>query len=583
MAHSGRLSITGTIVLLILAFLIPEFLVELSHYRTLADERQAQILETNLEVARSASATCDSFFNDVLHQELALGLAISVQEPVALDQVNKWLAVAAGSYGSIRHYAWIGPGGQVLAASDPRIFGLNVGFRAYFQEILQGEELTVSDLFQGQLNGDPIFVIARAVRDERGALQGVIAAEVDPSKLGEVLEVERGSGGTVVIIDRNGRLVYYYPPIELTWEQRDLLSREPLTAEALTGSEITGIFKSSVDGKERFGGFAPVHQNGWVARASFPVDQAMAPVYQELSSEGFERLATTAIALLLAFFVARGIIIPVKTLQQGALAIKNGRLDSRVDIKSPTELESLGSVFNLMAIKLQSQQEEREGYIHTISHDLRAPLAIILGRAQMLLREMEKVGTYERQRETVDAIIISAKRLDAMVKDLVDSASLSAGQLSLNKRPIELATFTQGLLTRSSAVMDVRRIICRIPVDLPPVSADPDRLERIFTNLLTNAFKYSPPETEITLGARVLDHQVLIEVVDRGAGISAEDLPHLFERFYRSEGGSTAGGMGLGLFITKMLVDAHGGRIWVESEVGKGSAFYFTLPTAEQL
>ena len=131
--------------------------------------------------------------------------------------------------------------------------------------------------------------------------------------------------------------------------------------------------------------------------------------------------------------------------------------------------------------------------------------------------------------------------------------------------------------------MDIERITLDIPANLPSVDADVDRLERIILNLLTNALKYSPPASSVLLRAQHHDDTVVVLMTDNGPGIAPEDLPHLFERYYRGKSGPRAEGVGLGLYITKNLVDAHGGRIWVESEVGKGSTFAFTLPLASSL
>jgi signal transduction histidine kinase len=128
--------------------------------------------------------------------------------------------------------------------------------------------------------------------------------------------------------------------------------------------------------------------------------------------------------------------------------------------------------------------------------------------------------------------------------------------------------------------MDVGRVDIDVPAGLPDVAADTDRLERILTNLLTNALRYSFPETRVLVKARRTDKGVVISVTDKGVGIAPADLPRVFERFYRVKDAGKPEGLGLGLYITKMLIEAHGGRIWVESELGKGSTFYFTLPLA---
>jgi two-component system phosphate regulon sensor histidine kinase PhoR len=128
--------------------------------------------------------------------------------------------------------------------------------------------------------------------------------------------------------------------------------------------------------------------------------------------------------------------------------------------------------------------------------------------------------------------------------------------------------------------MESQRVEVLIAPDSPAVDADPDRLERIFANLVSNALKYSAPEMPVVIRAEAKDREMVVAVADRGEGIDPKDVPHIFERYYRTGDKRRSGGIGLGLYITKMLVEAHGGRIWVESELGKGSTFYFTLPLA---
>ena len=240
-----------------------------------------------------------------------------------------------------------------------------------------------------------------------------------------------------------------------------------------------------------------------------------------------------------------------------------------------------GAVLSLTDITpLHELEEQRNDLLRVVSHDLRAPVTVILGQAQMLELLLDKAGWDGRAKRSINAVIVGARRLDAMIQDLVDAVRLESHQLRLEKQPLYLGAFVGDLLERSETVLDVCRVRPRIPEGLPPVSADPNRLERILINLLTNALKYSSPESEVVMKARRTGREVTVTVVDRGVGICPEDLPHIFQRFYRARGGRGAEGLGLGLYITKMLVEAHGGRIWAKSEVGKGSSFSFTLPLA---
>lgn len=241
----------------------------------------------------------------------------------------------------------------------------------------------------------------------------------------------------------------------------------------------------------------------------------------------------------------------------------------------------LGAVATFTDITpIRELQEQREANIHTISHDLRSPLSVVQGSAQVLLRALDQAAPGDIKRARAEAILRGARQMGVMIEDMVDAARFEGGQLALSKLPLDVAAFLQDLLARSQGILDANRIGVDVCEHLPHVCADGYRLERILTNLLTNALKYSPPEKPVWVRAERAGEDVLVSVSDEGPGIAPEDIPYLFQRFYRAKGARKGEGIGLGLYIARMLVEAHGGRIWVESEMGKGSAFHFTLPLA---
>ncbi|TAK35777.1 MAG: PAS domain-containing sensor histidine kinase [Chloroflexota bacterium] len=253
---------------------------------------------------------------------------------------------------------------------------------------------------------------------------------------------------------------------------------------------------------------------------------------------------------------------------------------SAAPIRAP-DGRTLGAVSVLADVTaLHELQEWLQDLVRAVSHDLRSPLLVIQGQAQLLLRSLTRAGLHGTELRSAEAIITGAKRMNAMIEDLVDSARLESGQLHLHKRPVDLKAFVAELLDRTRGVLNVRRIAAEIPDDMPQVCADPDRLERIFVNLISNALKYSPPDTEVVIRAARSGDRATFSIADRGEGIAPEDLAHIFERFYRTKGTRKAEGLGLGLYITRMLVEAHGGQIWVESVLGQGSTFYVALPLA---
>ncbi|HEX7487350.1 MAG TPA: ATP-binding protein [Anaeromyxobacteraceae bacterium] len=231
---------------------------------------------------------------------------------------------------------------------------------------------------------------------------------------------------------------------------------------------------------------------------------------------------------------------------------------------------TLGDVSRLRAI-----QEEREDLSRMISHDLRAPLGIVLAQAKLIGRRNEGLDAV---RARAAGIATSAQRMASMLNDLVESALLDAGKLCLERAPLDLGALVRDLRARFAAPFDGERIKVEAPPELPRLDADANRIERVLMNLFTNALKYSAPGSEVVVRLSYDAAEVVVEVEDEGQGIAPEDLPHLFERYFRALGTSRHEGMGLGLYTARRLVEAHGGTIGVTSVAGKGSVFRVRLP-----
>jgi PAS domain S-box-containing protein len=241
----------------------------------------------------------------------------------------------------------------------------------------------------------------------------------------------------------------------------------------------------------------------------------------------------------------------------------------------------LGAVMTFTDITaLHELQEQREDFVRMISHDLRNPLTPILGSAGLLQKRLAERGM-EREARAAEVILTSARRMNSMIQDLVESARLEAGALELHREPIDICNLLRDLSHRVGTPEDRGRLQVECPVGLPAVPADGERIERAIVNLITNALKYSPPTSPVTVKAEQSDGEVVVSVMDRGMGIAPDELPHVFDRFYRARAGKRAEGLGLGLYITRLMVEAHGGRVDVESQVGVGSTFRFTLPISE--
>jgi PAS domain S-box-containing protein len=223
----------------------------------------------------------------------------------------------------------------------------------------------------------------------------------------------------------------------------------------------------------------------------------------------------------------------------------------------------------------------KDVFVSTVSHELRTPLASLRGFAELMLsREFPP----EKRREFLTIILSESVRLTNLINDFLDIQRIESGREVYDFKPLELGPLleaTEKLFGASAGSRDLR---LAVPSRVPPVRADADRIRQVLSNLVSNAIKFSPAGTEVTLAARAKETEVEISVSDRGIGIAADTLPKLFTKFYRvdSEETRAVGGTGLGLALVKEIVEAHGGRVWVESTLGEGSTFSFTLPRAEE-
>ncbi len=258
----------------------------------------------------------------------------------------------------------------------------------------------------------------------------------------------------------------------------------------------------------------------------------------------------------------------------------NWGLERRVAERT-AQLEAANRDLEREIAERKKAEQFRKEYVSLISHDLRNPLTAVKGHADLLCRLLSRQGL-QREVTSAEAIVKSARRMNSMIQDLVESVRLEAGQLELRKEPTDPRHLILDIAERMGPMEDRARLRLDCPEDVPMVSMDPERIERVIANLVGNALKYSPQDSPVLVRLEGQSGQIRILVSDQGIGIPREDLPHLFDRFYRARTGRKTEGLGLGLYISKMIVEAHGGHIEVESEEGQGSCFALSLPVGEQ-
>ena len=229
--------------------------------------------------------------------------------------------------------------------------------------------------------------------------------------------------------------------------------------------------------------------------------------------------------------------------------------------------------------QIRDLEQQREEWTSAIAHDLRQPVTIINGYADMLVRQMARQpGSPERR--AAEHISTSARNLNKMISDLLDISRIVAGQLVLERRPCDLVWLIRAVVERATGITGDHRVSVTVEGDIPVLEVDPGRVEQVLDNLLANAARYGYPETDIRVELARRDGEVVVSVANQGEGIAPADMPRLFERFYRGPRARAQRkeGLGLGLYISKGLVEAHGGRIWAESIPGRTTTVSFALP-----
>jgi signal transduction histidine kinase len=231
----------------------------------------------------------------------------------------------------------------------------------------------------------------------------------------------------------------------------------------------------------------------------------------------------------------------------------------------------------------QELERRREEFIAIVAHDLRSPIGVIDLGAEMLAQHLSGLEGVDQQSANrfLRNIRTGAHGLERMVQDLLDVTRIETNQLALETRDVDVRALVTGILDRGGEATRGHSVTACLPEDLPLIHADPMRVEQIVVNVLSNAGKYSTPGSEIVITARAGPDEVEIAVTNQGGGLSQDEIEQVFTRFYRSENARHADGLGLGLYIVKGLVEAQGGRIWVESEVGRYATFRFTLPRVD--
>jgi signal transduction histidine kinase len=335
-------------------------------------------------------------------------------------------------------------------------------------------------------------------------------------------------------------------------------------------------------------GFMPPLPEGYQAIASVPRSNFL----PSRVLEGFIAAGILALAAILAFAavmsiaIVRSIARSVLALEEATRRVASGELDVPIEVAGDNEFASLARSLNSLREKIREDQAKQARFIMGISHDLKTPLALVKGYAEALEGELGETGASEAGSGAsagayLGIIQAKADQLEGMIDDLIDFVRVDTGEWSDSLASIELGPFLLAFVKRIEADAELLGRSARGAIDLPEglrVRMDERLVSRALENLVCNSLRYTPAGGRVEVAARSRDGRILVVVSDDGPGIAADDLPHVFEPFYRGSASRREQGMGLGLSIVKTVIESHGWSISAESEQGRGVAFTISMP-----
>jgi signal transduction histidine kinase len=445
--------------------------------------------------------------------------------------------------------------------------------------------------------------------------RGVVVAEIDLSSVSQVIDRARvGTTGYAYAVDSRGVLVTH-PDTNLVLRHTSFASlpqvRTALRAGTKASADAATIGRNQ-HGTKVLSAFRTIEPLGWRVFVEEPLSEAFAPLKSAIWRTALLLVAFLLLAVATSVLLARRLVRPIESIQAAAAKIGSGSLNQRIEIPSNDELGALAEEFNRMAARLResysgleqkveertrelasalSQLDEKSReleaasrhkseFLANMSHELRTPLNAIIGFSQVLAEKL--FGEInEKQEEYLEDILTSANHLLALINDILDLSKVESGQVELEVAPFSLREALERgvVMVRERAQKDGVEIALAANSGVDVVTGDERRIRQVIFNLLSNAVKFTPAGGAVDVRATQVDGEVRVSVTDTGPGIAADDHERIFEQFQQTEAGvEQREGTGLGLALSKRLVELHGGRIWVDSEPGKGSTFVFTLP-----
>jgi signal transduction histidine kinase len=599
--------------LLVALALIPTLILMLY---TAAEQRRRAVIDVQkqaLRVAQLVSSDQERHIEGTRHLLVALAHVPNVRDHDPAE-CQQFLASLLKDDPIYANFGLADRMGDISCSAMPLDEPVNIADRTYFVGALVARDFAIGEFQVGRVTGMATINFGYPIRDADGRARAVVFAAMDLSWLNRlVAAADLPEGAALVVIDRNGTILARHPNPQ-TWVGQSG-TRDPLFQAMLAQGQGTAELRG-LDGVPRiyaFTGLRGLPEAGYVS-IGIPQAVAYAPARRALVRNLIGLGMVGVLALAAAWIGGEVFIVrPVQVLVRATKRLSVGDLSTRTGLPhGPGELNQLAAAFDEMAVSLekhamQQRLEEdlrrhnealaeenrrvrevnqlKSEFVSLVSHELRTPLTAISGCLDLLLEDQSEEGA--KPQELLSIVKRNTDRLVKLLDGLLDLSRIEAGKVELNPSAVDIMALIAEVvsLLRPQIEAKDQQLTVNQADALPRVQGDAERIRQILINLLSNAHKYTPHGGQIGVTAHRLDGWVQIDVRDNGVGLSPDEQAQVFNKFFRAQqpARQEAGGAGLGLAITRLLVELHGGRISVVSAPGQGSTFSFTLPVADPM
>ncbi len=570
--------------IIIMIMLIPMLLLEINRILEYFDYNLDQELQYSRDFANALEVSFTNYLERIWETELAIGLAIIESDQLKPDRIKHYMQELKANQPTIQHYSWIDTSGVIQISSVDLDENIIVADRDYVKEILAGKDKYLSNLLISRLNNKYTVVAARGIRVD-GELVGIVSAAIDLQHLEKVLPTNRAvASSSFGLIDRNGYYVYRNGIPNIAQLQVKINATSPASKALLGNTIISKRYKSPINGKRYLGVDSIIEDIGWVSFANASYDAAVDTTLKNVRKDIIILSLITIICLILSLKMCSRIIDPISKLKRSAQEISKGNLNVRTDIHGQDELAAAGHAFDIMANSIEEYDRLKNQFFSNLSHELKTPLNIILAAVQLLDKSHEAFmcENYQKNSKYIGMLRQNCFRLLRLINNLIDITRIDAGYYKLTLENHNIVSIVEDIAMSVSRYIEHKNLQLVFDTDVEEkiVLCDPDKIERIVLNLLSNSIKFTKSGGYIFVSIFDKGDALLISVKDTGIGIPEDKLTMIFERFRQVDTSLSREneGSGIGLSLVHSLVEAHGGKISVNSSIGVGSEFLIELP-----